>query len=206
MLENHFTWTYFDGDEFISWTSSLLFALQFAVRKTRNAKNPTVVSAESDVQLCMLNTSSLDTSSFFPASDLITIYGLPSTNKLRHEYHQDDYLFHGMLDVEGISSTVSLSALRGAGLFFLIPGLDDEAHKTDLRRRVCGLRQSMFATLQPISTEEGGLALWIASLFEGGFTMPMFVALLSLQRRCPADRGFLGIIRGFAGTMPKSRK
>lgn len=190
MLIRHFNWEYWDDDEFTSWTSSLLYALQYAVRKTRNRKCPKITSAECDVKLCMLDTSTLDTTPFFPAPDLIRIYHIPeyaNDSKLRYPYYENEYLSHGQLCVEGMSSTVSLATLREEGLLDLIPWLDDESEKHLLWLRVHKLRGSLFATQTPISAREGSLALWIAALFGGMMTMPMLVALLSLRKRSPED-------------------
>ncbi len=199
MLTRHFLWTYFPGNEFTSWSSSLLYALQFAMRKTRNKVKTGKVSSECDIKLCVLDTSSLSTSSFFAAPELIRLYGIPSSNGMRHEYHDNEYLFHGKLNVKRISSTITLARLREEGLFNLIPELDEEAHKTHLFLRVRDLRRSLFNIPRPISAVDGGLALWIASLFSQAFTMPMFVALSSLCRRDPGDKGFLRILRHYAG-------
>ena len=199
MLETHFMWHYFHasecGSEFISWTSSLLWALQFAVRKTVNL----VASGESPVKLCILDTSTLDANAFLPAPGLIAKYDMLAQEKGRRSYHDDEYLIHGKLNVNGIASTVSLATLRAEGLFELVPELDEEEYKPKLRSRVIHLRTSLFALPKPISPKNGGLALWIASLFGTGLTMPMFVALLSLRGRHLVNESFLRIIRIFSG-------
>lgn len=80
-----------------------------------------------------------------------------------------------------------------------MPEFDDEEPKKFLWLRVDELRNTMATTLTPISGIDGGLALSIASLFGGAWTMPVMVALLSLRRREPDDARFLRLLRAFGG-------
>ena len=205
MLETHFMWQYFHpgkcGSEFISWTSSLLWALQFAVRKTVNSENPKVVSDEHHIKLCVLDTSSLDTYVFLPAPGLIAKYDLLINTEARRRYHDDEYLVHGKLDVDGLADTVSLATLRAEGLFDLVPELDEEEDKPRLRRRILQWRTRLCNAPMPISPKDRGLALWIASLFGTGLTIPMLIALLSLRGRPLVDKSFLRVIRIFPGKL-----
>lgn len=154
---------------------------------------------EDDIKLCFLDTSLIDTSDFFGASELLRAYDIANEGKLRHEYYTTEYLLHGKLDIEGSSRTVSLSELRKEGLFDLMPELDDEQRKPKLWSGVNELRKSVAVTNRPISVQDGSVALWIGSLFAGAFTMPMMVALLSLRRRALDDERFLRVVRELAG-------
>lgn len=77
MLENHFLWKSHPSDEFISWTDSLLWALQHALRKASDCR-------DGNVQICVLDTSKIETCSFFPASDLLRIYNIADERQLAH--------------------------------------------------------------------------------------------------------------------------
>ena len=96
------------------WTSSLLWALQFAVRKTKK-------SAEHELKVCVLDTSRFITNTFFSASHLIRAFGLAAFKDCTVEYHTTTYLAHGSLNVRNCSTTVSLACLRDNGLFDLMP-------------------------------------------------------------------------------------
>ena len=89
MLESHLLWKYRSNGQFISWTSSLLWALQHTIRK--------VSQREKDIQICVLDTSKIETSSFFAASDLLRIYGVPDKAMLAHCYYNTEYLYRGGL-------------------------------------------------------------------------------------------------------------
>ena len=192
MLEHHLLWHCRPNDQFISWTGSLLWALQHAIRKD--------FRGDTDVQICVLDTSKIETCSFFAASDLLRIYRVPDEDKLAHRYYEAEYLYHGGLFVHGCSRTVSLNLLREYGLFTLLPELDDLKFKPDLWKTVESLRITMVSVLRPVAPIEGRIALQLASLFEKDFTMPLMVALLSLRRRAPNDSHFLRLVSDYTGT------
>ncbi|KAL6719267.1 hypothetical protein ACLMJK_003506 [Lecanora helva] len=73
MLEKHFRWDP-PNSEFISWTSSLLWALLFALRKTVHPANPRFASAKQDIKLCVLDTSFVNHDHFYSAPSLIAKY------------------------------------------------------------------------------------------------------------------------------------
>ena len=192
MLEDHLLWKGGRNDQFISWTSSLLWALQHAIRKD--------FRGDRDVQICVLDTSKIETCSFFAASDLIRIYRITDEGKLAHRYYVAEYLYHGGLFVHGSSSTVSFNLLREYGLFNLFPELDALEFKPKLCIAIESFRLRMVSVLRPVSPIEGQIALQIASLFEKDFAMPLVVALLSLRRRAPDDENFSKIVSNYAGT------
>lgn len=192
MLENHLLWKSLPSDQFISWTGSILWALQHAIRKD--------LQGDADVQICMLDTSKIEKCSFFAASDLLKIYRVSDEGKLAHRYYNAEYLYHGGLLVHNSSSTVSLNLLREYGLSSLLPELDDSRLKSFLCKTVESLRYTMVSVPRPVAPIEGRTALQIASLFEKEFTMPVMVALLSLRRRASDDGYFLKLVADYAGT------
>jgi len=205
MLTKHFQWLDVQNDEFISWTSSLLYALQYAVRKTRNPKNPRTVSQECDIKICLWERDAAG-NPIYPASNLIEFYRLPSEGVLRPEYHITEYLSHGKIDVKGCSSTVSLEELRRAGLFDLMPELDDENTKHDLFTRVLTLRSTILTTPIAISDFESKTARGIASLFARQYTMQAMLALLSLRLRDCEDAEFINMIQHDASKIAPRRQ
>ena len=256
MLETHFQWkNTLPRDEFISWTSSLLYALQYAVRKTIYR------SLEDDIMICVLDTHRLQDLEgvevvkeeeakphysasrndyqapgqptiiinnngpqikteyvaplacglhrFTSACDLIGLYGIPATDKLRYEYHTTEYLAHGVLHIghNEASSTVSLASLRRKGLFELIPELDDKYSKRWLYLRVDSLRKAMVSRVSTTSLPEVVLATRISSLFSSGdrgertkLVVVMMMALLGLRKRDPDDSAFVAFLSCLKGT------
>lgn len=194
MLENHLLWRVFPSDQFVSWTSSLLWALQLAVRKHADRKYP-----DGDIQICVLDTSKIETSSFFAASDLLRVYEVADEGKLAHRYYIAEYLYHGGLLVHGSSSTVSLDVLMECGLFNLLPEMDDPRWRSLLCNAVDHFRGTMFSVTQLMTPVEARTALQLASLFEKRFTMPVMVAFLSLRCCDPDDLNFLTLVADFAG-------
>ena len=192
MLEQHLLWKNSSGDQFISWTDSPLWALQHAIRKGHEG--------DREVNICVLDTSKIETCSFFAASDLLRIYNVPDEGKLAHRYYIAEYLYHGGLFVHGSSSTVMFNLLRECGLFSLVPEMNDAYWKTMLCKAVDHFRNKMFLVSQPVTPDEGRTALQIASLFKEEFTLPVMVALLSLRRRAPDDTHFLKLVADWAGT------
>ena len=196
MLENHLLWSGSADDQFISWTSSLLWALQHAIRKD--------FQGDIDVQICVLDSSKIEKGSFFSALDLLRIYRVPDEGKLARRYYNTEYLYHGGLFVHDSSSTVSFNLLREYGLFSLLSELDDPRYKHLLCRTVEYLRVTMVSIPRPVAPIEGRTALQLSSLFGKEFIMPVMVALLSLRRRAPDDADFLKLITDYAGI--RSRK
>lgn len=191
-LRKHLAWTNFSNSEFISWTSSLLWALQFAVRKTK-------YSAEHELRLCVLDTSRFNTSTFFPLTLLIREFRLSASSDVVHEYHSTTYLAHGSLNVRNCSSTVSLACLRDNGLFDLISTLDDESYKQKLFSRVEYLRRTIVSAINPLFQAMCQDAFQVASSFGREWWMPMMLAFLAL-RGLPLDPEVLvRFIRELAG-------
>ena len=196
-LRKHLAWTKFSNSEFISWTSSLLWALQFAVRKTRS-------STEHELRVCVLDTSRFNTSTFFPAPRLIQEFDLSASSDVVHEYHTTTYLAHGSLNVRNCSSTMSLACLRDNGLFDLMPALDDESSKQRLFSRVQDLRQTIVSATIPLSPAMCQDAFQVASSFDPEWWMPMMLAFLAL-RGLPLDAEVLvRFIRELAGEISQN--
>ena len=195
-LRNHLGWTIYTDDEFISWTSSLLWALQFAIRKTKK-------SSEHELRVCVLDTSRFDTGTFLSASRLIQAFGLSAFEDCIVKYHTTTYLVHGSLNVRNCSSTVSLAYLRENGLFDLMPELEDERWKPKLFLRVRNLRQTLVSAVNPLSRGTCQGALRVASSFGEEWAMAMMMAFLAL-RGMPQNSGvLLQLVREVAGKISK---
>lgn len=164
MLTKHLSWADIEDSEFISWTSSLLYAIQYAVRKTKNLQNARAVSKEWDIKICLLNNRVANVSTY-AASDLIEVYDLPSEGECHPEYHTNEYITHGHIFFDECASVVSLERLRAAGLFELVPELDEEGKKHQLYLRVHELRRMLFLNSSSLSRLDCQVALRTASLY-----------------------------------------
>ncbi|KAH0563364.1 hypothetical protein GP486_002071 [Trichoglossum hirsutum] len=184
MLESHLLWDFTCSSEFISWTSSLLFALQHAIRKAyfRN---------ESDVCICILNTRKLEEVSIYPATVLLKAYGVRGEGKLRHEYYIAEYLAHGRIEDTDSFGVARLEDLLSRGLFALFREMDDEETKKRLYNGVAQLRDKFFAQPSSVTASEVKSLKGFGMLFGGEFALPMAVAFLSLRLRPLRDENFL---------------
>ena len=76
MLTGHLEWKRdVLNNEFISFTSSLLYALQFAVCKTRKKNDASFRRDESKVKICLVDANATETE-LYPSLALIEIYAL----------------------------------------------------------------------------------------------------------------------------------
>ncbi len=198
MIERHLTiWTPSKEDNFMSWTSSLLFALQHAIRREATDFNPE--SATEHVKISILDTSKVPRETFMPAVALLEAYNIPSCGKLRHDYYQGEYLSQGRLDIpEGAMETTTLESLQRHGLFDFFPQFSDEEEKKRLCNRVRDLRLPFWYPNeddrdQACSIELIGLASTIANgcCVDPRFRLVLFTSLLSLEPRAPDDSRIL---------------
>jgi hypothetical protein len=185
MLERHFLWDYKHPSEFISWTSSLLFALQHAIRKAYFRHEPNVC-------ICILNTRKLEQVSIYPATTLLKVYGIKDEGKLRHEYYNAEYLAHDRIEDANSFGVVQLDVLIDCELFTLFPELDDEAGKKGaLYNRVKQLRSVFFTRPSSVTTSEVESLVDLGMCLGYEFALPMAVAFLSLRLRPQGDEDSL---------------
>ena len=136
MIENHLQWTYCCSDDFTSWTSSLRFALQHAIREDNEGKQ--------NVRICILDTWKLETKPFYPATLLLKACNISNTGKLRHEFFTTEFLLIGKLEVYGCCGSVSLSDLIDGGIFEVLPQLNKPKGKGLLVITLNNIRSDRF--------------------------------------------------------------
>lgn len=95
MISNHINYNYYIPSEFSSWSVSLLFVLQHAMRKMKEL-------SERNFLIYVMDTRSLSSSRIHYAPSLLRYYGLEEMNyrktqKTLPEYAQGEYLIHGRL-------------------------------------------------------------------------------------------------------------
>ncbi|KAL8719362.1 MAG: hypothetical protein Q9225_003619 [Loekoesia sp. 1 TL-2023] len=192
MLNKHLRWSgrHPDADNFVSWTSSLLFALQYMFY--RHMKDGSDLAK---IYLCIIDTLSFPKGIFLRDMDLIRAYSaydedLKSFEDLRRRkhgyltgfYYFGEYLSQGALKIEGQCQLVSSQAIVDNGLYSLRSDIPMEG----FANAIVQLREVFYQTTdepQPFKKEELKAAIDIAKLFEPRWSLPMLANLLGLLPR-----------------------
>ncbi|KAI8955494.1 hypothetical protein F4801DRAFT_586967 [Xylaria longipes] len=170
-LNEHLRWCNPNGDPFMSWTTSLAFAIQYAIYKGKmeNAELQTI-------QLCIVDTTKFPRGVFardldlieefedkVPEHQLIEVKGKITTWKHRglgnlhwlrrkkHEtfsgfYYFGEYLSQGQMNIKGRSCTVSCNKIINNHLFTLAPlfRIELESAKPEWANAVINLREPFY--------------------------------------------------------------
>lgn len=215
ILHDHFKWTSsHEGTcNLISWTSSLLVALQFGFYRHGGSWNSSLLS---EIRLLILDTRGLPEGTFIKdveimralAPDLPPEAALHDHLSLRERrtgagrYYFGEYLSQGDLGIEGRCAEAPMDSLIYFRLFDLQPGFGDEAAWARWANRVLSLRVPFIqlGTFPPIvpPTDQDQIrrAIVLASAcFGDRFAVPVALMLLALRPRQRRDRV---IINGFA--------
>ncbi|OAL46890.1 hypothetical protein IQ07DRAFT_480865, partial [Pyrenochaeta sp. DS3sAY3a] len=208
MLNRHLRW--WEGhDNFVSWTSSLLFALVYIFYLHAGRRDG---SDFADISLCIIDTTRFAKGAFFQDLDLMRAYsafdsGLADMLKLRTEKHEGcfyfgEYLSQGALKIEGKCAIVSAAELIQRGLFDLQPVFEEFAQwpkeyaprwvypvfrlRNDIGRRIAGTSTS---TVVRAVTR-------IIQLFEPPWRLPMAGNLIASRYCQVEDPSILDFFRG----------
>ncbi|OHE93847.1 hypothetical protein CORC01_10868 [Colletotrichum orchidophilum] len=203
MLNCHLRWWARNFDNLMSWTSSLLFALQYALYRSIKLQGGRLDEA-SDIWIYVVDTRNLPEGSFisdqallnaFTGKDATHPYNLSNFRQLRERYNFGEYLCQGRLSITGASTSASLKSIIEHGLFRLCPELGLPNEKPELANRVCRLRTQCFASSTPADKADFRFASTIAQgCFGEEWALPMTAAFLSLRRRPVND---VVIVDGF---------
>ena len=170
-LEKHlnkpcFVWE--KSDNLVSWTSSLLFAIQYAVWMLgkRGCRSY-------DIHICAVDTRAFPPGQFAQDIWLLEKYRANATQiggKIqsffdfrlqREDYYNGEYLSQGVLNHTGRSCIVSLEQLIQAGLYELYPEFEDVEGNTKWAKRVKELRQNWSEEQETTDREiELALGVW----------------------------------------------
>jgi hypothetical protein len=153
MLHKHLTKSCFDWnkeeedvDNLMSWSSSLLFVIQYAIWRYHKRH-----STPAGVEICMVDTTKFPHGQFARDMSLIRAYHeAPELDteiqqffdfRLKNKYYDNgEYLSQGLLHHTGRSVVVPLSQLIDAGLYDLYPEFADSAETGSWTKRVGALR------------------------------------------------------------------
>jgi len=171
-------------DNLMSWTSSLLFAIQYAIWRSRKSR---IRRPLSEIKICAIDTSEFPMGQF--VRDLALIQQVdqrPSSFIFRlnyEEYYNGEYLSQGVLNHSGRSRVVSLEGLKNAGLFQLFPEFEDVKGETQWTKRASELRDK-WSTEQVTTDRDIQLALQVAhDCFDPLSQLDVASILLSFKNR-----------------------
>ncbi|KAL5341433.1 hypothetical protein BJX70DRAFT_386725 [Aspergillus crustosus] len=200
LLLNHLLWQ--RGHEtrcnLMSWTSSLMFALQYALY--RHQKDGDDLR---NIYLIVLDTSLFPEGTFIQNMELMYCFehadrGLRKFIQFREtEYYFGEYLTQGQLDIQGRCACTSVQKMIELGLFELQPGLADKQQWRWWPKRVLDFRQ-LFLSSFTVPTTDGDIetAVDIARECLGEqWIVAGALMLLALQPRCEDE---LDLIQGFS--------
>ncbi|KAJ5746161.1 hypothetical protein N7520_011343 [Penicillium odoratum] len=201
MLNNHLRWKRRTSSNLLSWTSSLLFALQCVFYRYHRDNVPL-----KDITLFIVDTTKLPRGAFVRDMDLITIFKdyndeLRGLENLRTEfrtlndsefgccYYFGEYLSQGALKIEGKCSFTTAQNIIDMGLFDLMPEFKASFEKDlGLAKRVLELRGCFGQN--PVERDiarQLPFAVSIGNLFGRGWQLPVAANLMGLQRRSEED-------------------
>lgn len=175
-------------DNLMSWTSSLLYAIQYALyRRYRYG------CASEDIKICVIDTTKFPRGQFVHAKRLLEVYyqsvkradmrNSYNTRLLMYIYQNGEYLSQGLLSHKGRSCLVTLAHLEKNGLCSIYPELADPRGHTKWAIRTIHLRR-LWADQQATTYEEIQKALWLAkSCFQDFNELEIATILLSFKHR-----------------------
>lgn len=195
MLNRHLRWQGGPGleDNMVSWTSSLLFALQYIFYRHYNCQDRSDLSA---IDLYVVDTTLFMAGTFIEDRHLMKAFApynadLRNLAQIRQSKHKDfngsfyfgEYLSQGTLCIHGKSQRVSAAAMVSHGLYSLRPELADvlESKRTPWANKVIALRE-IYHDDDRSSVKESAVraAFDIAALFGGPWRLPMGIYLVAL--------------------------
>ena len=201
----------------MSWTSSLLFALQYGLYRHQTDCDEVDLS---QVLLFVLDTRDFPRGTFVKDVEIINVFAshpngselknLKTLLKLREGKVRDgraryfgEYLTQGRLTVRGKSAFTNMQSLINAGLFKLEPRLEDRSKWEKLADTVVCLREP-FDTPQDAAVATHGEVRKAVSIagacFGGHWDLPLTMMLLALKPRQINDPVITGgIMVLFAG-------
>ncbi|VUC31238.1 unnamed protein product [Clonostachys rosea] len=185
-----------ESDNLVSWSSSLLFAIQCAIwrcygRRPRSGRSQTPY----EVRICAVDTTKFPRGQFAHSKSLLHAYrGIAKRDKemesfFHHrltngDYDNGEYLSQGALHHGERSCVVSLSQLIQAGLYNLYPEFDDPVARKTCSSHVRELRNNTWRAEHTTSRQEVQQALKIAQkCFKNFAASKIALVLLLLKPR-----------------------
>lgn len=205
----HLNWKRLDNDNLMSWTSSLLFAIQYMLfRHATDYNKPDW----QDIKLCIIDTKSYSDAVFIRDMDLIDKFAPHDSNLKyfkglrRREFYFGEYLSQGALRIEGKCEIISAEAMINAGLLKLNREfkkyVNDPTNK-DWARPVLHVRKNCedsWSQSPPISEKKIQKAIAVSQLFGQRFRLPIAINLVAVLKGEMDVEILSRVFGGFLGT------
>ncbi|KAF7953046.1 hypothetical protein EAE96_006267 [Botrytis aclada] len=176
-------------DNLVSWTSSLLFAIQYAIWRRRKFS-----CSAANIQICAVDTRRFPRGQFAPDMWLLQAYRTAAKKggdaekffRFRLEYEEfqnGEFLSQGSVHHGGRSCVVSLEKLQESGLYNLYPEFAEKEGMNWWSKRVLALR-GLWLKEQLTSAQELDFAEMVArKCFHAFETAEMMLILLTFKAR-----------------------
>lgn len=192
LLLNHLLWQrgHEDGCNLMSWTSSLLFALQYALYRHRKDGDDL-----RHIHLIILDTALFPAGTFIQDMEIMRSFQAadPRLQKFvefrESEYYFGEYLTQGRLAIQNRCACTSVQKMIDLGLFSLQPALADKTQWQWWPKRVLFFREQ-FESGQCVPTTDGDVETAVEmarQCFGGHWTVPGAIMLLALRPRKKDD-------------------
>ena len=176
-----------NSDNLMSWSSSLLFVIQYAIWRARKGRRP-----EERIMICAVDTSKFPRGQFVRDKWLFRKYCDEFSSQFQMKkfvdlresaYDNGEYLSQGIVNHRNRSCMVSLGNLARNGLYELYPEFDDQDGGGKWTNRVKELR-SLWETNHTIPRKDIRLAVQVANTcFRNFQTLDIAVLLLAFKSR-----------------------
>lgn len=208
MVHRHLMWLKGE-DNFVSWTSSLLFTLVYIFHLHANRND---ASKFDEINLCIIDTTRFPRAVFIRDLDLIDAYRafddkLAQTQLLRRRtwggrLYFGEYLSQGELKIKGKCAIISAAAMIQRGLYYLHPSFREFAQWPKEYRPpwvlpVLDLRENIDRNTTDICTPvllRGFTA--IIQLLEAPWRLPTAIHLIASLSHSTEDVSILGFFKG----------
>lgn len=203
-LNDHFRWypSHESHCNFMSWTSSLLFAIQYGLYRHRGAR---VHVPLSDIRLLVIDTSCFPKGTFIKDLEIMRYfaeYSDPQTSRNlaaftelrlgKKGYYFGEYLTQGELDISGACAEATMQNIMDHGLLELLEELGDRLKWKKWAQIVVDLRETFGLRFETTDRADVRRAITIASgCFGDRFAIPIAAMLLALKNPRPDDQVIL---------------
>lgn len=189
-LGAHLKWSCQYPCNLMSWSSSLLFVLQYGLFRYGTNRDKLL----SSIQLIILDTRHFPRGTFLRDLEAISRFyaDYPDLGKMKGWRERDlyfgEYLTQGCLKIGGNCSQVSMQQLIDGGLFQLCPDLASPPNDWHgWANPVCRIRNTV-PQPEAVNQKHVRIAITMAqTCVEDHFVVPFAVILLGLQRRRQSD-------------------
>lgn len=187
----HLKWMSFANDNLMSWTSSLLFAIQYIFYRHADNRDR---SDFRDINILVVDTNGLPEGAFIRDIELINAFSKHDENLADFErfrssrFYFGEYLSQGALNIRGRSEVVSAQDMFDAGLLELRDEFQQSyaTSKWEWANKVLELREAYTRNdvLQNVSPQQIQVAVTVGRLFGRKFRLPIGFQLTAICSGC----------------------